>query len=51
MLIRVDRRTPLPIIMEIMDFPVVTEYKYLGLLIDDAMKFDMENNRKKEAAK
>ena len=48
MVIRKDRRTPKLIVPDIMGFPVVTRYKYLGVLVDDSLKLDLEVARKKE---
>ena len=34
-------------VKEVKGYPMVAEYKYLGVLIDDSGKFDVQINRKK----
>ena len=35
MCVRVDRRTPMPNFEQVIGIPVVPEYKYLGVTLDD----------------
>ena len=48
--IRYDRRTHAPMNSHLMKFPIVTSFKYLGILIDDSLKLDvdLEARRTKE---
>ena len=47
MQIRKDRRTPTRLESTLAGFPVVTEYKYLGVIIDDALNLEMDVKKKK----
>ena len=45
--VRKDRRTPRPIARSYMGYPIVDEYKYLGVLIDSSLSLQLEVVRKK----
>ena len=47
MIIRNDRRTPMPIKKEIRGYPIVQHYKYLGVELDDCIRMDIEQAIKK----
>ena len=47
MCIRKDKRTPPPIFKEIRGIPLVLHYKYLRVIVDDCLKFDVELEAKK----
>ena len=46
--VRKDRRTPRPIARSYMGYPIVDEYKYLGVLIDSSLSLQLEVRRKKQ---
>ena len=46
--LRKDRRTPLPIEDEYLDYPVVNEYNYLGVILDDRLFLDIETKKKQK---
>ena len=46
MCLRADRRTPNPIEAEHRDYPYVSQYKYLGIIIDKCLNLKMEHKRK-----
>ena len=48
MQIRKDRRTPKANFDDILGIPVVQSYTYLGLIIDDALRLDIELEKKKK---
>lgn len=41
--IRVDARTPRPVLWDFHGIPLATEYKYLGITITDTLKFKLHN--------
>lgn len=47
MAIRKDKRTPSLRTNAYRNFPIVNSYKYLGVMIDDSLKFDIELQYKK----
>ena len=40
--LRIDRRTNLPVVREVLGIPILESYKYLGVHIDDCLKMDQE---------
>ena len=42
MCIKADRRTPNPLSREYRDYPMVDQYKYLGVTIDNCLNFKAE---------
>ena len=48
LVVRLDRRTPKDPRTHIGGYPIQTSYKYLGLIIDDSLNFDLEKVRKKQ---
>ena len=46
--IRKDKRTHMPFESHILKFPVVENFKYLGLMIDDSLKLDVDLEARKE---
>ena len=51
MIVRKDRRTPSSLLDEIGGYPIQTKYNYLGIIIDDCLKFDISNQKKDEKNK
>ena len=49
--VRVDRRTPAYSTKEFDGIPVVQSYKYLGVLIDDSLQFDIATKKLKAKEK
>ena len=45
---RKDKRTKLSPIKDFDGYPVVQSYKYLGVMIDDCLNFNIEKERKQE---
>ena len=48
MVVRKDRRTPNPIQRSYRGYPLVDQYKYLGVLIDNCLNLQMEVQKKKQ---
>ena len=48
MVIRKDRRTPLPLIKEVEGVKVTSSSKYLGMHLDDCLNFEVELGAKQE---
>ena len=46
LIVRKDERTPLPILREFEGYPILTNYKYLGIHLQDSLKFDIEKKSK-----
>ena len=44
--LRKDRRTPLPIEDTYLGYPVLKEYNYLGVILDDRLFLDLETKKK-----
>ena len=48
MCLRKDRRTPNPMSREYRNYPMVDEYKYLGVMIDNCLNLKSEMHKKKQ---
>ena len=46
--VRKDRRTPNPILRSFRGYPLVDQYKYLGVMIDNSLSLRMELQNKKQ---
>ena len=47
MQLRADRRTPNPMMTVFREYPIIEQYKYLGVILDNCLNLKFELHRKK----